>query len=370
MTCRSDDCRRNMKNYFRFGALSLALGIVAAASSQSVNLFQASFDIDGVLTSNTEHGLAQLDYSGTSSIQYFNLTVGSDWVIKDMPILSQDGPAVSHRLYLPFDLGLTRGTAASPMNAGFSLTATPQFAGPGTTGLANIGAFLYSFDTGSKGFPIGPIGAAAAAASGAAAAAAGTATHKDFPNQESSKNGCAPTAVSNSLKWLKAQNSLGIPDGQISLGALETALEKDDDGVFIFGDHGIVALKQKYMESIGSGITTTTSVDWPTILQAMKDGKDVELECQGHTVAVTGVTDLGGGKYGVDIAHDTKQGEAGGTIVERVTFDTGTGKFENGTWITGHGLNYAVIESVPEPTSMAAMALGLAALASRRRRKA
>lgn len=360
-----------MTKPIRLAALSLALGIVTAASAQSVNLFQSSFDIDGVLTSNTEHGLAQLDYTGTSSLQYFNLTVGSDWVIKDMPILSEDGPAVSHRLYLPFDIGILRGTLASSMNAGFSLTSTPQFAAPATSGLATFSSFLYSFNTGSKGFPIGPIGAATAAASGAAAAAAGTATHKDFPNQESSKNGCAPTAISNSLKWLKAQKSLSIPDGQISPGALETALEKDDDGVFIFGDHGIVALKDKYMDSIKSGITTTTSTDWPTILQAMKDGKDVELECQGHTVAVTGVTDLGGGKYGVDIAHDTKQGEAGGTIVERVTFDTATGKFENGTWITGHGLNMAIIETtaVPEPASFAAMAVGLVAFAGRRRRK-
>lgn len=219
---------------------------------------------------------------------------------------------------------------------------------------------------------MGAIGTAGPGTSGGAADAAKTASHKDFPNQQSKPRGCAPTGVSNSLKWLKAKQGLNLPDDKISPAALATALHQDvhTTGVKIFGENGFVDLKQKYMTELKANVVTSTSTDWAAILKAVKDGKDVELECKGHTVAVTGVSDLGGGKYAVDIAHDTDQkDDAKGTIVERVTFDTATGKFKDGTWITGHGLNYAVIESVPEPSTVAVLGLGVLTALRRRKRQ-
>jgi hypothetical protein len=145
-------------------------------------------------------------------------------------------------------------------------------------------------------------------------------------------------------------------------------------GCWIFHDNARVGTsknafwedKDAYMKANGYPVKTTTTVSFADILTAMKAMKDVELELKGHTVSLVGMTDLGGGKYSLDIAHDAKQGAGGGTKVETLTWD-GT-KFTGAKWVKG--FNYAVIEMfmpIPEPGACVLMISAIACLAMRRR---
>ena len=90
------------------------------------------------------------------------------------------------------------------------------------------------------------------------------------------------------------------------------------------------------------------------------------------------ITDLGGGKYKIAVAYDTKQGKNGGTKTESITYDPGTKKFAGSPgFFDRSSFRYAVVECpkkevIPEFTSIAipaATAIGLVFLFLRRRKK-
>ena len=64
-----------------------------------------------------------------------------------------------------------------------------------------------------------------------------------------------------------------------------------------------------------------------------------------HIVNVTNVKKMGNGKYQITAQDDRKQGEAGGTESESVTYDSATNKFTSGSYV---GYNMGIYEFVVE----------------------
>jgi hypothetical protein len=357
----------------------LATSLLAgAASAQTLsNLTQLSFDLDGVITPSTEWSTIDLSYSGSSSVQYFNLNYNGSWVIQNMPVLSREG-LISQTQQFSFHNGvLGRGvdlTGLSPTFLNATLTPTLQGAPANIPTALTFAPDFEVFHTGGKPETTSLLFAPLVAV-GAAAPVTMSAAHKGFPNQEAGDFECAPAAISNSLMFLKDKN----PDPQwtgkaLDIGTMKTATKWEADGVWIFHDDARTGTsknafwedKDAYMKANGYPVKTTTTTNFADILTAMKAMKDVELELKGHTVAVVGMTDLGGGKYSLDVAHDAKQGAAGGTKVETLTWDGTT--LSGAKWLKG--FNYAVIEMympIPEPGVGVLTLTAIACLAMRHR---
>jgi hypothetical protein len=296
-----------------------------------------------------------------------------------MPVLSREG-AISQSQQFSFSNGFFGPSLVGTSPASLNATLTPVLAGnpPNAATPLMFTADQEIFKSGGKPTAVG-LNPAPAAQVGATAPVLMSAKHTGFPNQDCGVNECAPTAISNSLMWLKDNN----PNAQwgtksLSIATMKSATKWATDGCYIFHDDSRPAGqrnafwedKNAYMVANGYPVMTTSTTNFATILQAMKDGKDVEFECKGHTVAVVGMTDLGNGKYSIDIAHDTKQGVAGGTKVETITWDGM--KFTGSKFVSG--FNYAVIEmfmpqNVPEPTSLTLLAITFVSLRGLTRRQ-
>jgi hypothetical protein len=75
-------------------------------------------------------------------------------------------------------------------------------------------------------------------------------------------------------------------------------------------------------------------------LEAVAGGHDVEIRMTGHVACVVGVTEPGGGRYTLTLAHDLRQSagpvetdeDEGGNELEVVTLDTNTGKLTGTGW--------------------------------------
>ncbi|MBA3482490.1 MAG: hypothetical protein H0T51_11800, partial [Pirellulales bacterium] len=307
----------------------------SAASAQSLsNLTQLSFDLDGVVTPFTEWSTVDLSYTGMSSVQYFNLNYNGSWVIQNMPVLSREG-LISQTQQFAFHNGVfSRGvdlTGLSPSFLSATLTPTLQGVPANTPATLAFAPDFEVFDTGTQPETTGLLFAPLVVV-GATLPVTMSAAHKGFPNQEAGTLECAPTAISNSLMFLKDKNPSPQWTGKaLDIGTMKTATSWDATrGCWIFHNDARVGSsknafwedKDAYMKANGYPVMTKTTTSFADILAAMKAMKDVELELKGHTVALVGMTDLGGGKYSLDIAHDADQStNPGGTKVETITWD-------------------------------------------------
>lgn len=348
------------------------------------NLTQSSFVIDGVPYSFTEYGSFDLTYTGSSSDQYLNVNYNGQWIIQNMPLVAREGVGFTNTETFSFPLGTGRGIDLTGSTPGSFNAVVTNGLGVMPSAAPTSLAFAQEFNIYSQGGKPAALLGVLPAFTGAIV---GVTTappmlmkggHKDFPNQEQGLNECAPTAVSNSLQFLKAQNP-GAAWGSLPLdiATMKTATNWAADGCWIFPDptrpvgqrNAWWQDKNNYMIANGYPIMTMQTTSLADMLTAVKAGKDVELEMQGHTAAIVGMADLGMGNYSITIAHDLKQGMAGGLTVETFTYKAATGKFEGGKWANGHTFNYGVIEMVPSPATVTAMLLG-GILAGRRRRRA
>ncbi|MBA3485417.1 MAG: hypothetical protein H0T51_26780 [Pirellulales bacterium] len=135
-------------------ALIAASLLSGAASAQSLsNLTQLSFDLDGVVTPSTEWSTVDLSYSGSSSVQYFNLNYNGSWVIQNMPVLSREG-LISQTQQFAFHNGvLGRGvdlTGLSPSFLNATLTPTLQGAPANVPTTLTFAPDFEVFDTGTQ----------------------------------------------------------------------------------------------------------------------------------------------------------------------------------------------------------------------------
>jgi len=173
------------------------------------------------------------------------------------------------------------------------------------------------------------------------------------PNQEAGINECAPTAVSNSLKYLNDHHSLGIDSAELTIDKMKDATNWDTYGCWIWHNdarsegekNAWWEDKDAYIQSKGWSITTRRILpeNIDQIIDEIDACEDIEAEIGGHTVCIVGMADLGGGKYSVTIQHDKSQGTAGGLVTETGIWDSATNKWSGA--LAGWGLNYFVVES-------------------------
>jgi len=350
-------------------ALVTAVALLASPGiswSINVDFSQLSFDLEGTSIPNTEWGAANLTYTGADPILYFNLTVNNSWQVQNVPVLSREGAGVDQTGVFAFDLGVPRGTSVSSLTYAFTLTPSIQSSMPlGASVAPVVSALLTSFpDVAEEAVPaLAP----AEPLVGGQAAEAKKHTQQGFPNQDCAKNKCAPAAASNSLQFLKAKNNLNIPNATISIAGMDAAMTNGNaaGAKLRDGAHAWWVDKKAFLDAGRFGITTKQLLRLSDIAAEIDHGEDVELQGGWHTAAIVGITDLGGGKFSLDVAQDTKQGVAGGTQVDTIVFDPATGKFKGspGFW-NGSAFQYAVSESVvPEPSTLLLLGSGLAGFA-------
>jgi hypothetical protein len=190
-------------------------------------------------------------------------------------------------------------------------------------------------------------------------ALAAAAAKPRFPNQDVGKNECGPGAVSNSLMYLNAVFNLGLNPADITIDKMKTATGFNPRGIPLDWE----VIKDKYMKDNHLPIQTVTTQSFADAMAALNNMLDVEIETTGHVAAVVGITDLGDGKFTLDVAHDTQQGMAGGTKIETVMYSMNTGRLTGTTFFNSVPLRKFVIESpIPEPPTLILFGLGILGL--------
>jgi hypothetical protein len=350
-------------NLLHLAALVLCPAWVAQAQLSSLLFNQTSFDQGAYSVPNSSWGLTTFDYSSASTISYFNLVVNGTWRVQNAPLLGSSGS-----IGINFNLSglptLPDGSIGS-----FSYFATmdlsPAASMPvGTAAGASVSP--YTVTVGGRGLG-GPVGFVGSGIFGWLPV--GIAVNTGMVNQDCGVDECEPTAFSNSLNWLKNNGVHGMPADQISIGAMKIATSwgapsvdvngKPIPGTGGAGTPGVLEggdVQGKRAAVAGGGITTSTlganAVD--DLISRLNNGEDVEILGTGHAAVVTGVIKHADGTVTLRVAHDTQQGEDGGTIQQLLGYDPATGQVTSGAY--GFPLGSKIdgfVAEVPEPSSAA-----------------
>ena len=162
-----------------------------------------------------------------------------------------------------------------------------------------------------------------------------SAAHVDFPNQECPyRRFCTPTGISNSLKFLNKKHNLDMDTTKLSIDSIAKALGTDTASG---SPEDWPTKKKNYMESRKLPITTRElpASDVKEIKKEILNGQDVEIDIDNdttkHTACVTGIVELGNGKYEISTSDDTEQEAAGGLATNaKSIYDTTDKKFTGG----------------------------------------
>ncbi|MEW6280310.1 MAG: carboxypeptidase-like regulatory domain-containing protein, partial [Candidatus Eremiobacterota bacterium] len=275
---------------------------------------QLSFRLDGATTDSTAWGQVRVCLPNPDALQvmYFNLQVGDNWAVQNLPLQALDlQPNSFFDIFVNFDLGVTPGQAITQIMALPSLSAQPISSLPTVLLDVPVAPDTLTFNSGLLNFPASlyPPPGLFAGGNSILLATLANFDRKDF-NQDVGLNECVPGACSNSLKFLNANSTVDISP-VTSIDEMKKATGwADGCGV------GWAQLKNDYMTNGNHPITTENTESFETAMEAIKAGKDVELTGGWHAAMVVGITKLDNGNWSVQVAHDTKQGEAGGTKVE------------------------------------------------------
>lgn len=348
-------------------ATLLACCFGTGARGQSLNFSQLSLNLDDGSHPNSDWGAIDMSFIGSSAVEYLNVTVNGSWQIQNVPVLSDNGSGVSQTNTYNFAIGPNGVPYSGSLAYGFTLTPAPSVQPVQNLVQATVPSLTLEEHVGEQGGANAIQYAVAGALVGAAAGATTTAkAGPNFPNQEAGVDECVPVAVSNSLQYLNARFNLGMAPVDITIAKMKIATGWDADGAPV----GWWNTKDAYMKANKLPITTTATTDIATAMSELTAGCDVELGSPNHRAAVVGITKLANGKYSIDVAHDTKQGVAGGTKTETVSYDPTTGKLSGATFFNNVDFRNFVIECpVPEPATIATIAIGLIAAVGVRRRR-
>ena len=306
-----------------------------------LKFYQLDFNLDDVVVPNSEWGWVGLTYSGSPNVQYFNLTVNGLWAVQNVPVLSGEGVGVPQTVYMDFNLGVPRGTDVGSLQYTSSLTTSTLGTPPaGTPVSALVASRSIVVDSGIKGEAILGLGPAPTLIG---TGAASSATAAGPTNQECEPGECVPTAVSNSLHYLNGQFGLGLTDAQTSIDTMKTATAYDPSpppGCYSDWPDS----KDSYMHNNSYPVNTSTTDNFDQAMGAIGNGYDVELRSETHCAMVTGITKMSNGNYQITVAHDTNQGQGGGTVTETLIYDAAAGVLRGGAGFDGQPPRPTVIE--------------------------
>jgi hypothetical protein len=176
--------------------------------ADGLSFYQMNFDLDGTVYNNTEWGAADVSFTGQFAPQYINIAVNDSWQVQNMPLIAPDGAGAATTIRYYFDLGVARGTPVSSLHYSYSISSSPISSVPVGATAATVSPGQYTFYSGIQG----EVGSGLAAVGPLIGSQIqNSACNPGFPLLEQGNNECTPTAVLESLMFLKNTKVPGIP---------------------------------------------------------------------------------------------------------------------------------------------------------------
>lgn len=255
-------------------------------------------------TTNSNWGRFTFDFAGREGLFYLNVMVGNQWVIRNMGVSSPMGPGAHHTISTFFPIAPFHGIPVEMVQLDLIATTAPivspnpQFIPPSMV----IDSFFDVFYTvqsqdlmlgsewGWTNLPL-PVLMAPPAAPAGPTDSAELPDQDKIDNKPQKPNECAPGAVSNSLRYLAARGIGNLGTAPISISGVGGILGTDENGT----PQDWPTRKQAYFNAhpeyricteivAGAGPAAIAKV-----VQAIRDGKDVELDLDGHVCFVAGI---------------------------------------------------------------------------------
>lgn len=361
-----------MKRTRRPGRLAWLLSLLFAGAVHAVPVMQQLDWVlpDGSTLPESRWGQFDLDYTGFSTTQFLNLvlTDGTNdyWAIQNLGLSSLFGTGQPNSVSTFFDLGLlpgvSDGTDVGSLDYQYSIDAVVLPTAPVYSSFDNavVGDLSYQIggEDGADPAPAGGPGTPDGANKQKVKKEGKLKDADKFQNQVQKENQCAPGAVSSSLKYLKATGTLpaGLTDADITIDKVSDTLGKLPNGRT--PANWYETKKTKYgpkglqVEYVG--------MDVDKIIKALEAGKDIEIDLKGHVMVLAGIRQYEDGTIEIDYWDDN---QTDNTVDPLKTTTLKDGKFLNMEF------ERFVVEGVPEPGTLAVLALGLVPLLRRRRRR-
>jgi hypothetical protein len=352
-----------------------------------LSFYQVNFNLDGVTTPNSSWGVLQLNFTGSTRVEYLNLITNDSWSIKNMPLLSIEGAEVEQSQRFWFPLGIRTGDEVTRIDYGYQISEQVLENAPDLDMSSPVYDDEYLIYNGGRDIIMNTTWPEAFAVVGGTVIDTILHVKPSVPNQEAGNYECAPTAVSNSLQYLNNYHGLGIDAAELTIAKMKTATNFHAGlGCWIWHNdaraegekNAFWEDKKEYIEDKGWSITTKQILpaNIGQVIDEIDHCEDVEAEIGGHTVCVVGMADLGGGKYSVTIQHDKSQNTVGGLVTETGIWDSNTNTWSGA--LAGWGLNYFIVESpsevieipgFPLPALIAGLIIGITLVMSIRQHK-
>lgn len=255
-------------------------------------------------TRDSNWGRFTLEFRGREGLYYINVMVGNQWVIRNMGVESPLGVGVPHTVSTFFPIAPQHGIPIEMVQ--MDLIAThmplqspiPAFIPPAQM----IDSFFDVFYNVSSNdvmlgaehpmaFWIPPIRIPDIVLPELPTSGAQLPNQDKVENKPQPPNGCAPGAVSNSLRYLHATGQGNLGTAPISPEGVGGVLGTDEHGT----SQTWPTIKQQFFNAnpqyrictkILGGASAAVIAE---VVKAIKDGKDVELDLNGHVVFVVGI---------------------------------------------------------------------------------
>jgi hypothetical protein len=329
------------------------------------------------------------------STGFINVTnENHEWIVQNLPVMDNaiyDHPTITTRI----NIGGTANTQLSTLNAYVDYSDMPLTSAPAGAAVGfNVGqSDFYAGGVGDSLLNHATLGPNLADLTFLENYPTFYVYQKGHPNVQAADNQCAPAAVANSLQWLENEKKINVPQDNVPglrddvnkgdkslVGALEKEMDRPvtsrQKGEGVWPYEG----KIKYLEKNGLSDKlvvkrkTGDQINWEWIHQEIEHGEDVELDLwyQGpndgrHYVEVTGVGAILGMPFITHVSDHVQSDKDAND-------NKGTNKVDFEWMIGNRVLNSNAIvdevisESVPEPTSLLLLCLGLIGLAGLRRK--
>jgi hypothetical protein len=358
-------------------ALTIPLGAFAAPSLSGEAFRPVQWGPALVSSQFVEYSVA-VSSSGGASDQGFVNVVRDDgtWVVQNLAVGFEPG---TRTMATNVDSALF----ASGANYLTSFSTAPQAAAPVyTPGSVHLLGAAVSYLANN---PAGRVGKGIFATPGLPSNVAlnfgpvlGISYHTGMPDLAQGPNECGPTSAANSLTWLNNTFNLGLNMNTAAIrDTLKDATHMQTDPATGTTDANFVAGKNAFVaennlpivtHAIGGGAGGPSIA---SILAEMNKGQDVELAMSwgnggGHWVTLVGVFDLGA--FGAGIAFNDPDDGKDQTNFSWLDGDNGFSIRSYGVANGGNVVDFAIAESVPEPSTCLMLGMGALVLAVRARK--
>ena len=99
--------------------------VAGAASRTLLQFHQLDIDFDEHRIRCSTWGSVRLRFIGRDEILYFNLSVGGQWAVQNIPVLSREGAGKKQETWFSFPLGNREGERVRRVEYGYALTRRP-----------------------------------------------------------------------------------------------------------------------------------------------------------------------------------------------------------------------------------------------------